>query len=92
MKQFWESKYKPIDTVIPPCSSNPSSISTPSSSSSKTQNEFTAYLHKVKAKALAKLDAQTQLTSSDEYTRYGAEDVEWVEDPLAWWQEPIQQH
>jgi hypothetical protein len=92
MKQFWESKYKPVDTIIPPYSSNPFSTSTPSNSASKAQNEFAAYLHKVKVKAMAKLDAQTQSTSSDEYTRYCAEDVEWVEDPLAWWQEPIQQH
>ena len=88
MKQFWESKYKPVDTTFPQ-----SPTSTPLSSaktSNKPANEFTSFLNKQKAKAIAKVIEKTQATSEDEYTRYYAEDVEWTDDPITWWLQPVQ--
>jgi hypothetical protein len=89
MKQFWESKYKPVDTTFPqsPTSTPPSSAKT----SNKPANEFTSFLNKQKAKAIAKVTEKTRATSEDEYTRYCAEDVEWTDDPIAWWLQPVQQ-
>lgn len=54
-------------------------------------NEFTSFLNKQKAKAIAKVTEKTRATSEDEYTRYCAEDVEWTDDPIAWWLQPVQQ-
>lgn len=31
-------------------------------------------------------------SSDDEYARYIKERVEWTDDPIAWWQEPVQRH
>jgi hypothetical protein len=31
-------------------------------------------------------------SSDDEYARYIKEKVEWTDDPIAWWQEPVQRH
>jgi hypothetical protein len=57
---------------------------------SKPVNQFAAYLHKHKAKAMAHLDDTP--SSDDEYARYIKERVEWTDDPIAWWQEPVQRH
>ena len=31
-------------------------------------------------------------SSDDEYARYIKERVEWTDDPIAWWQGPVQRH
>jgi hypothetical protein len=78
-----------VDTTFPqsPTSTPPSSAKT----SNKPANEFTSFLNKQKAKAIAKVTEKTRAISENKYTRYCEEDVEWTDDPIAWWLQPVQQ-
>jgi hypothetical protein len=90
VKQLWESKYKPVNTVARTETTATGTSSTNPLALSKPVNQFAAYLHKHKAKAMAHLDDTP--CSDDEYARYIKERVEWTDDPIAWWQEPVQRH
>ena len=91
---MWESKYKPATTIsrtkIPVLSTSSTPDLVPSKPPSKPKSQFADFLHKQKAKALAQLNDTT--SSDDEYTRYIKEKVEWVDDLIAWWLQPVQRH
>jgi hypothetical protein len=81
VKQLWESKYKPVNTVArTETTATATSLIAPAALS-KPVNQFAAYLHKHKAKAMAHLDDSR--SSDDEYARYIEEKVEWIDDPMA---------
>jgi hypothetical protein len=87
VRQLWESKYKPVDTISRPDISDgatsPTADQLASKPTCKPVNQYTAYLQKFKVKALAQADDTA--SRDDEYSRYIKERVEWVEDPIAWW-------
>lgn len=86
MQQFWDSKYKPTSTALSPQSAN---SFPPNTSHLKHPNEYEEYLRKAKEEVLAKLNPQL---TTDEYVQYCKEEVEWADDAIAWWQQPLQQH
>ena len=87
VRQLWESKYKPVDTVSRTEFSDRATSSTADQVASKPAckpvNQYAAYLQKFKVKALAQIEDTA--SRDDEYSRYIKERVEWVEDPIALW-------
>ncbi|KIM92684.1 hypothetical protein OIDMADRAFT_62307 [Oidiodendron maius Zn] len=87
VRQLWESKYKPVNTLARTEFSDRTTSSladqVASKPASKPVYQYAAYLRKFKAKALAQ--AENTASRDDEYSRYIKERVEWVEDPIAWW-------
>jgi hypothetical protein len=87
VRQLWESKYKPVDTVFRTEFSDRAAYSpadqVASKPASKPVNQYAAYLQKFKVKALAQVDDTA--SRDDEYSRYIKERVGWLQDPIAWW-------
>jgi hypothetical protein len=87
VRQLWESKYKPVDTVsrteFSDSATSPTADQAASKPAYKPVNQYAAYLQQFKVKALAQVDDAA--SRDDEYSRYIKERVEWVEDPIAWW-------
>jgi hypothetical protein len=87
VRQLWESKYKPVDTISRPefsdGATSPTADQLASKPTCKPVNQYAAYLQKFEVKALAQSDDTA--SRDDEYSRYIKERVEWVEGPIAWW-------
>jgi hypothetical protein len=81
MQEFWDTKYKPVDTTLPPPSHKPRPKPPPPTST----NEFTLWMYTQQG--------GTDLSTApvDEYLLYCQSEVAFPLNARDWWQEPAQQ-